>query len=151
MAKYMAGKADPSGQRWSTFLRNHSPQIAAMVGFNLLYVLVIVRLARRELVWLNVMAHPTAEWIAQQISEAFPWTDAPRYLVRDRDAIYGAAVTRRLRAMEHPRQAHCPWLAVAELICREADRIDPSRMRRPCHRIRRAAFAPSRAALPGLE
>ena len=69
--KYMAGKADPSGQRWSTFLRNHSPHIAAMdlfvvptIGFNLLYVLVIVRLARRELVSLNVTAHPTAEWIA---------------------------------------------------------------------------------------
>jgi hypothetical protein len=72
--------SDPSGQRWSTFLRNHSPHIAAMdlfvvptIGFNLLYVLVIVRLARRELVWLNVTAHPTAEWIAQQITEAFPW------------------------------------------------------------------------------
>jgi hypothetical protein len=84
VAKYMAGKADPSGQRWSTFLRNHSPHIAAMV---------------RELLCLNVTAHPTAEWIAQQITEAFPWTDAPRYLIRDRDAIYGAAVTRRLRAM----------------------------------------------------
>ena len=106
VAKYMAGRADPSGQRWSTFLRDHSPHIAAMdlfvvptIGFNLLYVLVIVRLARRELVWLNVTAHPTAEWIAQQITEAFPWTEAPRYLIRDRDAIYGATVTRRLRAM----------------------------------------------------
>jgi hypothetical protein len=145
VAKYMAGKADPSGQRWSTFLRNHSSQIAAMdlfvvptIGFNLLYVLVIVRLARRELVWLNVTAHPTAEWIAQQITEAFPWTEAPRYLIRDRDAIYGAAVT-PITSHGHPRQAHRRWFAVAELICREADRIDPSRMRRPCHRIRRAA------------
>jgi hypothetical protein len=106
VAKYMAGKADPSGQRWSTFLRNHSSQIAAMdlfvvptIGFNLLYVLVIVRLARRELVSLTVTAHPTAEWIAQQITEAFPWNEAPRYLVRDGDRIYGTAVTRRLRAM----------------------------------------------------
>ena len=117
--KYMAGRADPSGQRWSTFLRNHSPHIAAMdlfvvptIGFNLLYVLVIVRLARRELVWLNVTAHPTAEWIAQQITEAFPWTEAPRYLIRDRDAIYGAAVTRRLRAMgirDKPIAAGSPW------------------------------------------
>jgi transposase InsO family protein len=119
VAKYMAGKADPSGQRWSTFLRNHSPHIAAMdlfvvptIGFNLLYVLVIVRLARRELVSLNVTAHPTAEWIAQQITEAFPWTEAPRYLIRDRDAIYGAAVTRRLRAMgirDKPIAAGSPW------------------------------------------
>jgi len=115
----MAGKADPSGQRWSTFLRNHSPHIAAMdlfvvptIGFNPLHVLVIVRLARRELVWINVTAHPTAEWIAQQITEAFPWTEAPRYLIRDRDAIYGAAVTRRLRAMgirDKPIAAGSPW------------------------------------------
>jgi hypothetical protein len=63
----------PSGQRWGTFVRNHMPQIAAMdlfviptLGFNLLYVLVIVRLARRELVWINVTSHPTAEWIAEQ-------------------------------------------------------------------------------------
>ena len=86
--------------------------VVPTVGFNLLYVLVIVRLARRELVWINVTAHPTAEWIAQQITEAFPWTEAPRYLVRDRDAIYGAAVTRRLRAMgirDKPIAAGSPW------------------------------------------
>ena len=69
-----------SGQSWGTFLRNHMPQIATMdlfvvpsVSFNLLYVLVIVRLSRRELMWINVTAHPTAEWIAQQITEASPW------------------------------------------------------------------------------
>ena len=70
-----------SGQSWSTFLRNHMPHIAAIdlfvvptIGFRLLYALVIVRLARRELVWINVTAHPSADWIAQQITEAFPWT-----------------------------------------------------------------------------
>jgi transposase InsO family protein len=106
VAKYMAKKGDPSGQSWGTFLRNHMPHIAAMdllvvptISFNLLYVLVIVRLARRELVWINVTGHPTAEWIAQQITEAFPWHETPRYLIRDRDGIYGVAVTRRLRAM----------------------------------------------------
>jgi len=73
VAKYMARKGDPFGQTWGAFLRNHAPRIAAMdlfvvptIGFNLLYVLVIVRLARRELVWINATAHPTAEWIAQQ-------------------------------------------------------------------------------------
>jgi hypothetical protein len=84
VAKYMAGiDGRPSGQRWGTFLRNHLPQIAAMdlfviptIGFNLLYVLVIVRLARRELVWINVTAYPTAEWIARQITEAFPWNES---------------------------------------------------------------------------
>jgi hypothetical protein len=73
--------------------------VVPTIGFNLLYVLVIVQLIRRELVWLNVTAHPTAESIAQQITEAFPWTEALHYLMHDRDAIYGTAVTRQLRAM----------------------------------------------------
>jgi hypothetical protein len=71
----MAKRPDPSAQGWGTFLRNHAPNIAATdlfvvptIGFNLLFVLVIVRLARRELVWIDVTAHPTAEWIAQQIT-----------------------------------------------------------------------------------
>jgi hypothetical protein len=106
VAKYMVKRDDPSGQSWGTFLRNHAPHIAAMdlfvvptIGFIQLYVLVIVRLARRELALINVTRHPTAEWIGQQITEAFPWNDVPRYLVRDQDAIYGAAVVRRSPVM----------------------------------------------------
>jgi hypothetical protein len=106
VARYMAKNDDLSGQSWSTFLRNHAPRIAAMdlfvvptIGFVQLYVLVIVRLTRRELVWINVTRHPTAEWIAQQITEAFPWNEAPRYLIRDQDGIYGTTIRRRLRAM----------------------------------------------------
>ena len=119
VGKYKAKKGDPSDQSWGTFLHNHAPHIAAMdlfvvptIGFVRLYVLVIVRLARRELVWLSVTAHPTAEWIAQQLIEAFPWNEAPRYLIRDRDGIYGAAVTRRLRAMgirDKPIAPGSPW------------------------------------------
>src|ERR1700737_3682575 len=119
VAKYMAKKGDRSGQSWGTFLRNHMPHIAAMdllvvptISFVQLYVLVIVRLARRELVWINVTAHPTAEWIAQQITEAFPWDEAPDYLIRDRDRIYGTIVTRRLRAMgirDKPAAPASPW------------------------------------------
>ena len=73
--------------------------IAPTIGFNLLYAIVIIRLDRRDLVWINVTANPTAEWVARQITEAFPWDEAPHYLVRDRDRIYGSVVTRRLRAM----------------------------------------------------
>jgi len=119
VAKYMTQRPDPSSQDWGTFLRNHAPNIAAMdlfvvptIGFNLLYVLVIVRLARRELVWINVTPHPTAEWIAQQITEAFPWSEAPRYLIRDQDRMYGAAVARRLQAMgirDKPIAPGSPW------------------------------------------
>jgi transposase InsO family protein len=86
--------------------------VVPTIGFDLLYVLIIVRLARRELVWINVTSYPTAEWIARQVTEAFPWDEAPRYLIRDQDGIYGAAVTRRLRAMgirDKPIAPGSPW------------------------------------------
>ena len=119
VAKYMVKRPRPPRQRWRTFLSNHGADIAAMdlfvvptVRFGLLYALVIVRLARRELVRINVTANPTAKWIAGQITEAFPWDEAPRYLIRDRDQIYGAAVTRRMRAMgirDKPIAPASPW------------------------------------------
>jgi hypothetical protein len=71
--------------------------IVPTIGFDLLYAFVIVRLDRRDLVWINVTTNPTAEWVARQLTEAFPWNEAPRYLVRDRDQIYGTLVPRRLR------------------------------------------------------
>jgi transposase InsO family protein len=119
VAKYMVKRCGPPSQGWRTFLRNHAPDIAAMdlfvvptIGFDLLYVLVIIRLGRRDLVWINVTIHPTAEWIARQITEAFPWAEAPRYLIRDRDRVYGTLVTRRLRAMgirDKPIAPGSPW------------------------------------------
>src|SRR3982074_1611920 len=106
IAKYMVKRCGPPSPAWSTFLRNHAPDIAAMdlfiaptIGFDLLYFLVIIGLERRKLGWTNVTRHPTAEWIARQVTEAFPWDEAPRYLIRDRDRVYGAAFTPRLRAM----------------------------------------------------
>jgi transposase InsO family protein len=86
--------------------------IVPTIGFDLLYALVIIRLQRRDLVWINVTTHPTAEWIARQITAAFPWNDAPRYLIRDRDRVYGDIVTRRLRAMgirDKPIAPGSPW------------------------------------------
>jgi transposase InsO family protein len=119
VAKYMVKRCGPPSQGWRTFLRNHAPNIAAMdlfvaptIGFDLLYVLVILRLARRDLVWINVTSKPTAEWIARQITEAFPWNEAPGYLIRDRDQVYGAAATRRLRTMgirDKPIAPGSPW------------------------------------------
>jgi transposase InsO family protein len=119
VAKYMVKRRGPPNQGWRTFLRNHAPDIAAMdlfvvptVGFDLLYAFIIVRLDRRDLVWINVTANPTAEWVARQITEAFPWDEAPRYLIRDRDRIYGTIVTRRLRTMgirDKPTAPASPW------------------------------------------
>ena len=119
IAKYMVKRHGPPSQPWRTFLRNHAPDIAAMdlfvaptIGFNLLYGFIVVRLARRRLVWVAVTTNPTAEWIARQISEAFPWNEAPRYLIRDRDRVYGTMVTRRVRAMgirDKPIACGSPW------------------------------------------
>jgi transposase InsO family protein len=119
VAKYMARRGRGRSQTWKTFLRNHAAGIAAMdflivptVGFWLLFVLVILRHRRRRLISLSVTAHPTADWIARQITDAFPWNEAPDYLIRDRDGSYGHAVTRRLAAMgirDHPTSPRSPW------------------------------------------
>jgi len=115
----MVKRRGPPSQEWRTFLRNHAPDIAAMdlfvvptIGFKLLYGFVIIRLDRRDLVWIGVTTNPTAEWVARQITEAFPWDGAPRYMIRDRDRIYGTVVTRRLRAMgirDKPIAPASPW------------------------------------------
>ena len=119
VAKYMVKRRGPRSQGWRTFLRNHAPDVAAMdlfvvptIGFDLLYAFIIVRLDRRDLVWINVTTNPTAEWVARQITEAFPWDGAPGYMIRDRDRIYGTVVTRRLRAMgirDKPTAPASPW------------------------------------------
>src|SRR3979411_2571837 len=96
VAKYRARRGRGPSQNWKTFLRNHTAGIAATdflivptIGFRLLFVLVVLRHQRRRLISLSVAANPTAEWIARQITHAFPWSEAPDYLIRDRDASYG--------------------------------------------------------------
>src|ERR1700732_3133395 len=92
VAKYMARKRRPPSQGWKTFLRNHADGFAAIdlfvlrtVSFRLLFGFLILRHDRRRILWVGVTAHPTAEWIARQLTEAFGWDRAPRYLIRDRD------------------------------------------------------------------
>ena len=119
VAKYMERRRGPPSQGWRAFLRNHAPHIAAVdlfvvptIGLKFLYGLVVIHLDRRRLVWTNVTANPTAEWIARQITEAFPWDQTPRYLIRDRDRAYSAVVTQRLQAMgirDRPIAPRSPW------------------------------------------
>jgi hypothetical protein len=120
VAKYMVKRREPPSQGWRTFLHNHASEVAAMdffvvptIGFDLLYAFVILRLDRRELVWINVTRrNPTAEWVARQITKAFPWEEAPGDMIRDRDRIYGGIATRRLRAMgirDKPIAPASPW------------------------------------------
>jgi transposase InsO family protein len=119
VAKYMARKRRPPSQGWKTFLRNHANVVVSMdmfvvptVSFRLLYGLLILRHARRELLWLGVTAHPSAHWIAQQLTEAYGWKETPRYLIRDRDSAFGETFIRRVRAMgirDRPISPRSPW------------------------------------------
>ena len=119
VARYMARRQGPPSQGWKTFLRNHAAGIASIdlfvvrtVSFKLLYGLVILRHARRRLVTISVTSNPTAEWIAGQVTDAFPWDEAPRHLIRDRDGAYGPAYARRIRAMgirDRPTAPRSPW------------------------------------------
>jgi transposase InsO family protein len=119
VGRYMIRIGRPRSQGWKTFLRNHAAGIASIdlfvvrtVSFRLLYGLVILRHARRNLVRIAVTSNPTEEWIAGQVTEAFPWNEAPRHLIRDRDGSFGTAYTRRIRAMgirDHPVAARSPW------------------------------------------
>jgi hypothetical protein len=91
---------------WRSFLRNEALGIAAIdmfvavsASFRLLYVMIILAHDRRKIVRFDVTQHPTAAWLSQQVIEAFPWDTAPRFLLRDRDASYGAAFSRRVGAM----------------------------------------------------
>jgi len=106
VGRYMIRTGRPRSQGWKAFLRNHANAVASIdlfvvrtISFRLLYALVILRHTRRQLARIAVTANPTAEWIANQITEAFPWDTAPRYLLRDRDCVYGHAFTKRMRAM----------------------------------------------------
>ena len=119
VAKYMARRRGPPSQGWKTFLNNHADGIAAMdlfvvptISFRLLYGLLIMGHGRRQILWFGVTSHPTAEWMANQLTEACGWEQAPRYLIRDRDGVFGELFVRRLRSMgirDRPTSPRSPW------------------------------------------
>ena len=119
VSKYMVRSQNPPSQTWKTFLRNHADAIAAIdmclvptLTFDRLFAFLILGHARRQLLWCEVTRHPTAEWLARQITEAFPWALAPTYLVRDNDRAYGHVFTSRMRAMgirDRPISPGSPW------------------------------------------
>lgn len=119
VAKYIVKEPKGSSQSWKTFLDNHMNDIASMdfvivptIGFKLLYCLVILDHRRRRIVSFGITWHPTSEWVARQITEAFPWEEAPDYLVRDRDGAFGHTVQSRLEAMgirDSPTSPRSPW------------------------------------------
>ena len=119
VSKYMMRRRGSPSQTWRTFLRNHAEAIAAIdlcvvltLTFECLFAFLVLGHGRRQLLWFAVTRNPTAEWLAQQIVQAFPWDTAPTYLVHDNDGAYGQAFTRRLRAMgirDRPISPRSPW------------------------------------------
>jgi transposase InsO family protein len=115
----MARPPKPPSQTWKAFLRNHAEAIAAIdmcvvptLTFDLLFAFLVQGHGRRQLLWFEVTRHPTAEWLARQITEAFPWASGPAYLVRDNDRAYGHVFTARVRAMgirDRPISCGSPW------------------------------------------
>ncbi len=104
--KYRIQIRKPPSQTWRSFLKNHAKDIAAIdfftvhtIGFRVLYCFIVLHHDRRKLVHFNVTSHPTAAWTAQQLIEAFPFDEAPKYLIRDRDGIYGNDFKQRLKHM----------------------------------------------------
>ena len=102
--KYRGRPRKPPSPTWKIFLKTHMQDLVSLdvlavptVTYKGLFVLMILAYARRRVVLFNVTEHPTAQWTGQQVVEAFPWIEAPRYLLRDRDRIYGAAFRQRAR------------------------------------------------------
>jgi transposase InsO family protein len=119
VAGYMIPRPHRGGQSWKTFLHNHAGEIAAIdmltvptIGFEQLYALVVLGHERREILHIEITYHPTAVWLARQITEAFPWDSAPAFLVRDNDGAYGEVFRRRVFAMgirDRPTAPRSPW------------------------------------------
>jgi transposase InsO family protein len=119
VSKYIVRVGTPPSQNWKTFLRNHAQAIAAIdlcmvptLTFDRLFAFLVLGHGRRQLLWFEVTRYPTAEWLARQITEAFPWASAPAYLVRDNDRAYGHVFTSRVRAMgnrDRPISPGSPW------------------------------------------
>jgi len=106
VSKYMVRSRKPPSQSWRTFLENHLQQLVSIdfftvptIRFQVLYVFLVLAHDRRRILHFNVTAHPTAEWTGQQLREAFPFDQLPRYLLRDRDAIFGDDFRRQVTDM----------------------------------------------------
>ncbi len=119
VSKYMRRSKKPPSQTWRTFLSNHTECLVAIdfftaptAGFRVLYVFIVLGHSRRQVVHFNVTEHPTGQWAAPQLVEAFPFDSAPRYLLRDGDSIYSSLVQRRIKALgidEVITAARSPW------------------------------------------
>jgi len=139
VAKYMVRRRGTPSPTWRSFLRNQAQGIAAIdmfvvasVSFRLLYVMIILGHYRRKIISTAVTEHPTAVWLSRQVTEAFSWDTAPRYLLRDRDASYGSDFCSRVQAMGISQVVTAPT----------RDRFDPSRVSGSYRDLQQAPSAP---------
>ena len=155
VSKYMVRQRKSPSQTWRTFLDNHVQQIVSVdfftvptIRFQVLYVFLVLAHERRRILHFNVTAHPTAEWTAQQLRNAFPWDSAPRYLLRDRDRIFGDDFTRQVHDMGM-EQVLCaprsPWHRAYASHCTSLKRSGMRGIR--CESLKPCAFLG--ASLPG--
>ena len=116
---YMVPRSDRPLQTWRIFLSNHMEGIASIdlfvvptIAFQRLFAFLVLGHERRWLLWFAVTRNPTADWLARQITEAFPWDGAPKYLIRDNDRAFGAVFKAHVRAMgirDRPTSFRSPW------------------------------------------
>ena len=139
VGKYMPRHRRPPSQTWRTFLENHVKTMVSVdfftvptIRFQVLYVFLVLAHDRRRIVHFNVTAHPTAEWTAQQLREAFPWDSTPRFLLRDRDRIFGADFTRQVKEFGIQEVLGAPGAACVH---RAGHWYDSPRMSGPCDRL----------------
>jgi len=157
VGKYIVRRRKPPSQDWRTFLENHIKTMVSVdfftvptIWFQVLYVFLVLAHERRRILHFNVTAHPTAEWTAQQLREAFPFEQIPRYLLRDRDRIYGGEFTKDVKAMgikEVLSAPRSPWQrAYVERVIRH----DSPRVPRPRDRSQRGFPVPAHEIIPGI-
>ena len=145
VGKYMALRPGPRSQSWRTFVNNHRSEIVVIdfltvptATFRVLYVFVVLSLDRRRIAHFNVTDSPSTEWTSLQLIPTFPFDTARRYVIRDRDSIYGEKVVETIRALG------------IEGLRRAGDRNDPAGVPRPRDRVRRAASAAGAAGVRRL-
>jgi putative transposase len=155
VSRYMPRRRKPPSQRWRAFLRNHTRDLVSIdffvvptATFRVLYVFLVLEHERRRIVHFNVTDGPSAQWAGQQLVNAFPYHSAPKYVIRDRDKIYGADFVRRMRAMGIEQLLTAPQSPWQNPYCERGDRDPSAGLPQPRHRSLRAAPTAHPAQLP---
>jgi len=157
VSKYIVRRRRPPSQTWRTFLDNHLKTMVSVdfftvptIRFQILYVFLVLAHERRRIVRFAVTAHPTAEWTAQQMREAFPWDSAPRYLLRDRDGIFGQDFVKQVKEMGIKQVLAAAALPVATCLRGTCDRYHSPRVFGSYDRYQRTKLVPAPSTICGI-